>query len=64
MASLLLGLLSPRSKDCTSVPQCYLELAEKVRAGLGHIDPYFLKLADAMINWIACWQVLNPEEAL
>lgn len=38
-----------------------LELAEKVRAGLGHIDPYFLKLADGMINWIACWNQLNPK---
>jgi hypothetical protein len=49
------------SKDSTSVIACYLELAEKVRAGMGHIDPYFLKLADGMAAWIEIWQALNPE---
>lgn len=49
------------SKDSTSVIACYLELAEKVRAGLGHIDPYFTKLADGMLAWIECWQALNPD---
>jgi hypothetical protein len=24
------------------------------------IDPYFLKLADAMATWIQCWEALNP----
>jgi hypothetical protein len=38
-----------------------LELAEKCRKGLGHIDPYFDKLADGMLNWVACWQMLNPK---
>ena len=32
----------------------------QVRTGLGHLDPYFSKLADGMIAWIACWQQLNP----
>lgn len=41
--------------------ECYLELADKVRTGLAHIDPYFQKLADAMVAWIYCWQKLNPE---
>lgn len=40
---------------------CYLELAEKVRAGLTHIDPYFQKLADGMLAWVECWQKLHPE---
>lgn len=51
------------SKDSTSVIACYLELAEKVRAGLGHIDPYFAKLADGMVAWIEAWQALNPDFA-
>jgi reversibly glycosylated polypeptide/UDP-arabinopyranose mutase len=44
------------------VPACYLELADKVREGLGKIDPYFIKLSEAMLAWVACWQALNPEE--
>mmetsp|Transcript_18886 Transcript_18886/g.56278 ORF Transcript_18886/g.56278 Transcript_18886/m.56278 type:complete len:342 (-) Transcript_18886:591-1616(-) len=50
------------SKENTTSEACYLELAEKVRTGLGHIDPYFTKLADGMNNWIACWQQLNKKE--
>ena len=49
--------LSADSKDVFS---CYVELAEKVRAGLSHLDPYFNKLADGMIAWIESWQKLNP----
>lgn len=26
--------------------------APQVREGLGHLDPYFSKLADAMVAWI------------
>lgn len=33
----------------------------QVRAGLGHIDPYFGKLADGMTAWINCWTSMNPE---
>jgi hypothetical protein len=39
---------------------CYEELAEQLRRGLGHLDPYFDRLADAMLTWIACWRQLNP----
>lgn len=39
---------------------CYEELAEQLRQGLGHLDPYFDRLADAMLAWIACWRQLNP----
>ncbi len=28
--------------------------------GLGHLDPYFSKLADGMIAWIESWNMLNP----
>lgn len=56
-----LPIVPPCSKDSTSVTACYLELAEKVRAGLGHIDPYFAKLADGMVAWIETWQALNPD---
>ena len=47
-------------KECTTVQQCYLELSEQVKAKLGKVDPYFLKLADAMITWIEAWDELNP----
>jgi reversibly glycosylated polypeptide/UDP-arabinopyranose mutase len=35
----------------------------QVRKGLGHIDPYFNKLADGMIDWIKGWQQLNPAKS-
>jgi reversibly glycosylated polypeptide/UDP-arabinopyranose mutase len=34
-----------------------------VREGLGHIDDYFLKVADGMLAWCACWRQLNPQHA-
>lgn len=42
--------------DCIvpSVPR------EQVRSGLGHLDPYFTKLADGMVAWIDSWKKLNP----
>lgn len=39
--------------------ECYLELSDKVRVGLSHIDPYFTKLADGMVAWLQCWQKLQ-----
>ncbi|XP_049390087.1 LOW QUALITY PROTEIN: probable UDP-arabinopyranose mutase 2 [Solanum stenotomum] len=47
-------------KDCTSVQQCYLELSKQVKEKLSTIDPYFTKLADAMVTWIEAWDELNP----
>ncbi|KAG6429807.1 hypothetical protein SASPL_107860 [Salvia splendens] len=47
-------------KECTTVQQCYLELAKEVKAKLSDIDPYFTKLADAMVTWIEAWDELNP----
>ena len=51
------------SKTTTSVEEAYLELSDKVRKGLGHIDPYFSKLADGMVAWIEGWRMLNPPAA-
>ncbi len=48
------------SKTSTTSEECYIELADKVRKGLGHIDPYFTKLADGMVAWIEGWRLLNP----
>ncbi|RWW23601.1 hypothetical protein BHE74_00016797 [Ensete ventricosum] len=50
-------------KDCTSVQKCYIELSKQVREKLAKIDPYFTKLADAMITWIEAWDELNPSGA-
>ncbi|KAK6133627.1 hypothetical protein DH2020_032537 [Rehmannia glutinosa] len=47
-------------KECTTVQQCYLELAKMVKAKLSSIDPYFTKLADEMVTWIEAWDELNP----
>ncbi|KAK4484038.1 hypothetical protein RD792_011253 [Penstemon davidsonii] len=47
-------------KECTTVQQCYLELAKQVKAKLSATDPYFTKLADAMVTWIEAWDELNP----
>ena len=49
------------SDDCQTVCDCYLELAQKVRDELSDLDPYFTKLADAMVTWIEAWKELNPE---
>lgn len=27
---------------------------------LGKVDPYFSKLAEAMVTWIEAWDELNP----
>jgi reversibly glycosylated polypeptide/UDP-arabinopyranose mutase len=50
------------SKESTNAEACMVEMAEKVRKGLGPIDPYFNKLADGMLAWIACWQMMNKKE--
>jgi reversibly glycosylated polypeptide/UDP-arabinopyranose mutase len=47
-------------KECTSVQQCYIELSKQVKESLGKVDPYFQKLADAMVTWIEAWDELNP----
>jgi reversibly glycosylated polypeptide/UDP-arabinopyranose mutase len=47
------------SKEAVTVQQCYLELADQVKAELSKIDPYFEKLADGMKAWIAAWDMVN-----
>jgi len=47
-------------KECTTVQQCYRELAKMVKAKLSKVDGYFDKLAEAMITWIEAWDELNP----
>ncbi|CAE5966589.1 unnamed protein product [Arabidopsis arenosa] len=49
-------------KECTSVQQCYLELAKLVKEKLGKVDPYFITLATGMVTWIEAWEELNSEE--
>jgi reversibly glycosylated polypeptide/UDP-arabinopyranose mutase len=46
-------------KECTSVQQFYIELSKQVREKIGIIDPYFQKLADAMVTWIEAWDEIN-----
>ncbi|BBN69015.1 reversibly glycosylated polypeptide 2 [Prunus dulcis] len=47
------------TKECTTVQKCYIELSKQVKAKLGKIDPYFLRLADAMVTWVEAWDELN-----
>ncbi|PQP91669.1 UDP-arabinopyranose mutase 3-like [Prunus yedoensis var. nudiflora] len=47
------------TKECTTVKTCYIELSKQVKAKLGKIHPYFLKLADAMVTWVEAWDELN-----
>lgn len=49
-------------KDCTTVQKCYIELSKQVKEKLGKVDPYFNKLADAMLTWIEAWNELNSAE--
>jgi len=42
-------------KEAVTVEQCYLELAKQVKDKLSGLDPYFSKLAEAMVTWIECW---------
>ncbi|KAM3292146.1 hypothetical protein ACQJBY_036200 [Aegilops geniculata] len=52
------------SKECDTVQKCYISLSEQVKEKLGKIDPYFVKLADAMVTWIEAWDELNPSDAV
>ncbi|KAM1209470.1 hypothetical protein FF1_015169 [Malus domestica] len=47
-------------KECKTVQDCYIELANKVKEKLGPFDPYFAQLGDAMVTWIEAWDELNP----
>lgn len=50
-------------KECDTVQKCYIYLSGQVKEKLGKIDPYFTKLADAMVTWIEAWDELNPTGA-
>lgn len=50
------------SKSATTVQKCYIELAAQVKEKLGKVDPYFSKLADAMVTWIEAWDLHNPQK--
>ncbi|CAI8617458.1 unnamed protein product [Vicia faba] len=39
--------------------KCYIELSKQVKEKLGTIDPYFVKLADAMVTWVEAWDEIN-----
>lgn len=49
-------------KECTTVQHCYIEMAKQVKDKLSAVDPYFTKLADAMVTWIEAWDELNPSD--
>ncbi|KAL4303389.1 hypothetical protein GQ457_10G028560 [Hibiscus cannabinus] len=51
-------------KDCDSVQKCYLALAGEVKSKLGELDPYFVKLGDAMVTWIEAWDEVNKSPGL
>ncbi len=38
-------------------------LLKQVREGLNGVDPYFTKLADAMVTWIEAWTEINSKSA-
>uniref|UniRef100_A0A6N2L1V8 UDP-arabinopyranose mutase n=1 Tax=Salix viminalis TaxID=40686 RepID=A0A6N2L1V8_SALVM len=44
------------------IPFCFRKTAP-VKEKLGKVDPYFDKLADAMVTWIEAWDELNPSGA-
>lgn len=50
-------------EECTTVQKCYIELSKMVKEKLAKVDPYFDKLADAMVTWIEAWDELNTAGA-
>lgn len=48
-------------EDATDALSCYVALAHLVRKKLSAVDPYFTRLADAMLTWTQAWRELNPE---
>ncbi|KAF7057295.1 hypothetical protein CFC21_064597 [Triticum aestivum] len=58
---LLLG--READKECDTVQKCYISLSQQVKEKLGKIDPYFIKLADAMVIWIEARDMLNSKDS-
>ncbi|CAL0321708.1 unnamed protein product [Lupinus luteus] len=50
-------------KEANTVQECYINLSKQVKEKLSKLDPYFDKLADAMVTWIEAWDELNPQGA-
>ncbi|KAF7019532.1 hypothetical protein CFC21_032697 [Triticum aestivum] len=50
-------------KECDTMQKCYISLSQQVKEKLGKIDPYFVKLADAMVTWIEAWDMLNSKDS-
>ncbi|CAF1701981.1 unnamed protein product [Brassica oleracea var. botrytis] len=48
------------SKESDTAAKCYMELSNMTKEKLTEVDPYFEKLADAMVAWIEAWEELNP----
>ncbi|CAE6233207.1 unnamed protein product [Arabidopsis arenosa] len=48
------------SKESDTAAKCYMELSKMTKEKLTKVDPYFEKLADAMVTWIEAWEELNP----
>jgi len=57
------GGIMQRGWSCAKLraPRRRARTAPQVEAKLGHLDPYFAKLAKAMVTWVAAWRMLNPE---
>lgn len=51
------------TKECDTVQKCYISLSQQVKEKLGKIDPYFIKLADAMVIWIEARDMLNSKDS-
>jgi reversibly glycosylated polypeptide/UDP-arabinopyranose mutase len=48
----------------TTVAECYIELAGQMQDGLGALDPYFVRLAEAMIVWVELWEEIAMSNRL
>ncbi|EFH39245.1 hypothetical protein ARALYDRAFT_333145 [Arabidopsis lyrata subsp. lyrata] len=48
------------SKESDTAAKCYMEISKMTKEKLTKVDPYFEKLADAMVTWIEAWEELNP----
>ncbi|XBJ00222.1 hypothetical protein VPH35_020160 [Triticum aestivum] len=58
---LLLG--READKECDTMQKCYISLSQQVKEKLGKINPYFIKLADAMVIWIEARDMLNSKDS-
>ncbi|CAF4625861.1 unnamed protein product, partial [Rotaria sp. Silwood2] len=52
------------SSSAKTPQECYLELAEMIRANLSHLNEYFSRLATAMKIWIEQWDRAQNSEII